>query len=268
MKRGASDIGAGLADYGSPYSHFANAYAAGEERAFSERMAELALGLAGRHRTSPIRSVADLACGIGAASVVFARRGLDVVGVDISQDMIRHAKELALGAGVAVRFEVQDYRELSLAVPVDLVTCMYDSLNFMQTEADLIRAFTSVRASLLRQGVFVFDMYTLRGLSEYWGSRAEIHTDTARHFVATQTLWNYETASNTKVLHGFTLGDDGHWSRWAERHTISAYSLDRVCQALVDAGLVVREVVDPGDGECRSVNDHSHRAVFVAQVVR
>ena len=36
--------------------------------------------------------ILDIACGTGSQSVAFARRGFSVVGVDLSPDMLRHAK--------------------------------------------------------------------------------------------------------------------------------------------------------------------------------
>ena len=52
----------------------------------------------------------ELACGRGATSVWLARRGLDVLGVDVSPAAIEQAGELAGRAGVAdrCRFEVHD----------------------------------------------------------------------------------------------------------------------------------------------------------------
>ena len=52
----------------------------------------------------------DLACGSGEFSVWLARRGVDVVGVDISPTAIAQARELAAASGVSdrSRFEVVD----------------------------------------------------------------------------------------------------------------------------------------------------------------
>ncbi|MCV7281697.1 class I SAM-dependent methyltransferase [Mycolicibacterium flavescens] len=68
----------------------------------------------------------DIACGLGAASVWLARRGLDVWGVDISRKAIDHARELAnrVGVGKRCRFVVVDLDDgLPVGPPVDVVLC-------------------------------------------------------------------------------------------------------------------------------------------------
>lgn len=68
----------------------------------------------------------DLACGQGGASVWLARRGLDVLGVDVSPVAIGRARELASGNGVGARcrFEVADLDDgMPAGPPVDVILC-------------------------------------------------------------------------------------------------------------------------------------------------
>jgi SAM-dependent methyltransferase len=68
----------------------------------------------------------DLACGRGAASVWLARRGLDVVGLDVSPVAIAAAREEARASGLTARcrFEVADLDNgLPPGPPADVVVC-------------------------------------------------------------------------------------------------------------------------------------------------
>jgi SAM-dependent methyltransferase len=68
----------------------------------------------------------DLACGRGLGSVWLARRGLDVLGLDISAVAIDQARELARRSGVdgRCRFEVVDLDGgLPPGAPVDVIVC-------------------------------------------------------------------------------------------------------------------------------------------------
>jgi SAM-dependent methyltransferase len=68
----------------------------------------------------------DLACGSGEFSVWLARRGVDVVGVDISPIAIAQARELAAASGVSdrSRFEVVDLDTgLPAGPPADVIVC-------------------------------------------------------------------------------------------------------------------------------------------------
>lgn len=68
----------------------------------------------------------DLACGQGLGAVWLARRGLDVVGVDISEVAISQARDLARRSGVGdhCRFDVVDLDDgLPAGPPVDVILC-------------------------------------------------------------------------------------------------------------------------------------------------
>lgn len=68
----------------------------------------------------------ELACGQGLGSVWLARRGLDVVGLDISPVATGHARDLArrCGVGDRCRFDVVDFDDgLPAGPPVDVILC-------------------------------------------------------------------------------------------------------------------------------------------------
>jgi SAM-dependent methyltransferase len=68
----------------------------------------------------------DLACGQGLGTVWLARRGLDVLGLDISPVAIAQARDLAerCGVGDRCRFDVFDLDDgLPAGPPVDVILC-------------------------------------------------------------------------------------------------------------------------------------------------
>jgi ubiquinone/menaquinone biosynthesis C-methylase UbiE len=84
------------------YDLLAFLFTGGRERAFRERLVDLA-------RVQPGDAVLDIGCGTGTLAVAAARRagpGADVCGLDASPEMIGRAARKAARAGVAVAFEV------------------------------------------------------------------------------------------------------------------------------------------------------------------
>lgn len=68
-----------------------------------------------QERRPPFGLALDLGCGSGIWSVVLARRGWQVIGVDIVPKAVRAARERARAAGVEVRFVEGDVTTLRAA---------------------------------------------------------------------------------------------------------------------------------------------------------
>jgi SAM-dependent methyltransferase len=80
--------------------------------------------LVGALGLEPGQRVLDVGCGPGRHSLALARRGLVVVGVDLSPDFIALAREAATVEGLSARFEEQDVRALAYDGEFDAVICL------------------------------------------------------------------------------------------------------------------------------------------------
>jgi SAM-dependent methyltransferase len=94
----------------------------------------------------------DMGCGTGWTSRFFARRGYEVVGVDIAPDMIRTATSLTECEGLAnLRFAVGDYETFRPDGEFDCAV-FYSSLHHAINEEDALR---TVYQALRPQGICV-----------------------------------------------------------------------------------------------------------------
>lgn len=107
-----------------------------------------------------VRTVLDLGCGTGAHAVRLAQRGFEVVGVDLSDDMLRAARRRAGHAGSNTATFVQgDIRSIRLGRQFDAVICMFAVLGYQTTDVDVAQALDTVRSHLAPGGPFVFDVW-------------------------------------------------------------------------------------------------------------
>ncbi|WP_161500992.1 class I SAM-dependent methyltransferase [Embleya scabrispora] len=108
----------------------------------------------------------DCPCGYGRHSVELARRGLDVVGVDINPGFLEAARREAADADVAAHFVEGDMRELPDVAPVDAVINMFYSFGFFTPEEDLavLRGFHAVLKPTGR--LLMHTMVTIPALTE------------------------------------------------------------------------------------------------------
>jgi SAM-dependent methyltransferase len=93
----------------------------------------------------PPARLLDLGCGTGWTSCFLARRGYDVLGLDLSPDMIRHARHNQQRYQVNVRFQVGDYEEADFQGEFDAVL-FFDALHHSQSEAAALKtAFAALK---------------------------------------------------------------------------------------------------------------------------
>ncbi|MFJ9417158.1 class I SAM-dependent methyltransferase [Streptomyces sp. NPDC101227] len=101
------------------------------------------------------KSVLDLACGTGFYSREFKRRGAtDVLGVDISVEMIAAAREIDQRDPLGVRYEVGDVAELR---PLDRrfdIALGVQCLNYAEDIAGMERMCRNIHRSLVPGGEF------------------------------------------------------------------------------------------------------------------
>jgi SAM-dependent methyltransferase len=105
--------------------------------------------------------VLDLACGTGTLAVELANRNHLVFGIDLSSQMIEIARSKSTGLS-NVCFEVQDMTRFCVEDKFDLVSCTFDSINYLLNTNALRAMFFRVAAALNESGLFVFDSNTER----------------------------------------------------------------------------------------------------------
>jgi SAM-dependent methyltransferase len=112
------------------------------------------------HFPAPGRLI-DLGCGTGRLLVPFARRGFQVLGVDLSAEMLRVAGEKAAAAGVTVRrlqaniVELDGLRDQSF----DYAACLFSTLGMVSGAAERRRVVGHVYRLLRPGGRFVLHVH-------------------------------------------------------------------------------------------------------------
>jgi SAM-dependent methyltransferase len=96
--------------------------------------------------------VLDLACGVGRHSLELRRRGFEVVGVDISPDLLEMAERDAEAQSLEITFVQADLRELDMRDEFDLVLSLNDgAVGYFETDEENRRTF-EVISQALRDG--------------------------------------------------------------------------------------------------------------------
>jgi SAM-dependent methyltransferase len=105
------------------------------------------------------KTILDVGCGTGGHSVILAKRGYQVTGIDPSEVMIDLAREKAGKNSVDVDFRIMDVRNLRLDQQFDCCVGMFAVMDYLTSNQHLQKAIVNVRRHLKRGGLFIFDFW-------------------------------------------------------------------------------------------------------------
>lgn len=200
------------------------------------------------------RTAADLACGTGSVAAILAKDGLEVIGVDMSEDMLAVASGKTCALENPPRFICQSLQKLRLPRAVDLATCALDSLDYITDPADCREAIRRAYKILNPGGIFIFDVNTPEKLRAMDGQVFLDEDDDV------YCVWRGEFDEETNICsYGMDLFQrQGRvWTRSFEEHREYAYSEQQLRSYLKDAGFTRirvyadREFTAPRQGEQR-----------------
>lgn len=224
-----------------PYSEYARVYDQIGQRGFGERMASVILEELSERGIVP-RTVLDLGCGTGSATMAFARGGLRATGLDRSAEMLARARDLAMLEQLDVHFLEGDMTDLQLAASFDLVTCIYDTVNYLPGGTELRALFHAVFAALLPGGSFVFDMNTRHRLSNSWEQGLILASDSDDLFVTYRSWFDEGLDVSPLIVTGFVRQTDRSWIRFDEEHIERSWPIAAVQEWLRQAGFQIEQV--------------------------
>ena len=242
------------------YEAYAAVYDQSGQLAFGLRMVPYLQELLQEHSV-PGRTMVEMACGTGTVAVAMAQGGWQVAGVDLSGAMLDVARAKATAAGVEIGWSRQDMRCLTVDTPVDLVTCLYDSMNYMLSSEDLLRTFRSVHAALVPGGAFYFDMNTAYAFECLWDDATYYTDDDA---LCTVLKSGYDVHhQRTKVVVTCFRRVGALYEKIQEHHVEQAYPPEQIATLLTDAGLRVE--ASYGCFRLTPPHDETMRILWVAR---
>ena len=204
-------------------------------------------------------SVLDLGCGTGSMSVLLSKRGYQVLGVDISEEMLTVASQKAMDLENPPFFICQPMQRLRVPQQMDAVFCLLDSLNYVTEPEDVRKTMQRVYRTVSDGGVFIFDIntpYKLKGLD------GQVFLDeNEQSYCVWRADFDYE---ENCCYYGIDLfcKQGKLWERSFEQHCEYAYEPAQLVQWLQEAGF--SKVMQFGDRRTDEPCEEEQRIYFVA----
>ncbi|MBN2545562.1 MAG: class I SAM-dependent methyltransferase [Spirochaetes bacterium] len=118
--------------------------------------------------------ILDVGCGTGRHSIELTKRGYDVTGVDLSDSLLKCAKEKTLEQNLEINFIKMDARKLDFNSEFDVVIMLCEgSFSLMETDEMNFEILKNIERSLKKPGKFIFT--TLNGLFPLFHSVRDFH---------------------------------------------------------------------------------------------
>lgn len=209
------------------------------------------------------KDLLDLACGTGELSVRFAKEGFSVTGVDLSADMLAVAQAKAQEEGLQIPFFEQDMANLEGHEEFDIIGIFCDSLNYLQSDDDVINTFKSSYNHLKDGGIFFFDVHSLYKISDVFINQS--FTLAEEHL---SYIWNsFAGDSPNSVEHelSFFVLDEksGQYNRFDELHYQKTYPVQQYSEWLEQAGFELLEI--SADFKNQEPQEQSERIFFISR---
>ncbi|MCL2197962.1 MAG: class I SAM-dependent methyltransferase [Defluviitaleaceae bacterium] len=202
--------------------------------------------------------VLDLACGTGNITLLLADMGYDLIGVDVSEDMLAEANRKAYEQNAKILFLAQDMQELNLYGTVDAAISVCDGFSYILEEDDLLTAFKRVRLFLNPDGVFIFDMNTEYKFKELFSNKILEGSGIDGEGYEWQNDFDEKTGINEYRITFFSEKEEP----FEELHRQRAYSPTVITNLLIEAGFSSVKIRDGYSND--PLTPESARVVFIA----
>ncbi len=218
--------------------------------------ADYLLGLFCEYQSKP-KLILDLCCGTGSMSIELLKRGIDVIAVDASEEMLDYASNKARQMGFDMLCLNQPAQELDLFGTIDGAICTLDSINHMIDYQDILCMFNRVSLFLEPGCLFIFDVNSEYKHLNVLGDNTFIIDEDDLYCV-----WqNSCDPPYTDITLDFFEKTDGVYRRSGEEFSERYYSDDELISAGESAGLELVEIF--GDMSKSSPSDDCERKIFI-----
>lgn len=220
------------------------------------------------------QAILEIACGTGRVAIRLAQQGAQVVGTDLSEEML----EIARGKSEEVRWLQGDMRALDLGETFGLIIVPGHSFQFMLTPEDQVKALESFKGHLTPDGVLVIhlDHQSIDWLGDLLGELGgkfeqtkDIKHPRTGHTIRRAHAWTYQpsTQTATVVSKWEEINEDGTilqtWTRTPmQLHCVFRFEMEHL---LLRTGFELQTLY--GDFFKNELTDKSTEMIWIARKI-
>lgn len=205
--------------------------------------------------------VLDLGCGTGTLTELLAQKGYDMIGIDLSGEMLERAMEKREKSGLPILYLQQDMREFELYGTVKAIVSVCDSINYLLEDEDVIDTFKLVNNYLDPHGLFIFDFNTVYKYRDVIGDATIAENREECSFIWENYYHEEERINEYEVT--FFVKEGELFRRFEETHYQKGYTAEEMKRFLKEAGLEFVSMSDSDTGG--EVTGQTQRICMIAR---
>ncbi len=223
------------------------------------KLCKTMLALCKKYNHTP-RLVLDAGCGTGSFALELTKKGLDVIGVDASYDMLSVAREKL---GVSATLICQTLQDLDLYGTIDTCFCTLDTFNHITDYDQLQKALDKISLFLEPNGLLIFDVNTVYKHQEVLCNNIFTEQTDDIYMVWQNSLSDDGVTVNID-LNFFVADEKDKYIRLQENFDERAYTQEQLHSLLKNSGFEVLHTCDFYGGE---VEKTSEKVIYVARKI-
>lgn len=181
----------------------------------------------------------DVGCGTGNLTIRLKKAGFNVVGLDGSAQMLSSAVSKDSG----IFWVCQDMTEIELGEEFDAVISTLDSINHLESKAEIERCFCRINENLKTGGAFVFDVNTVYKHREILGNNTFVYDAEGAYCVWLNEFSEQDNGVSID-LDIFFEEEDGSYTRGGESFREIALENDEMQKLLRKCGFEITAVYE------------------------
>jgi len=201
----------------------------------------------------------DLCCGTGRHSIALRNKGWNIVGMDLSKNLLTIAEQRMKEAGAEYPLVRADMRYFPFRNEVfNTIINMFTSFGYLPSEGEDVKSLLEISRALKKNGAFLLDLANRDHIIRNFRERdwAEFES----YYLLERRSLDLE---KSKLLSHWSLIRKSNGKTESIRHEVRLYTLTRIEQLCREAGLTVREVY--GGYEKQEFNLESSRMIVLTQ---
>lgn len=208
-----------------------------------------------------VKLIVELGAGTGNMTIPLAKKGYEMIGIDLSESMLMVANEKAMEEDVHILFLQQNMCEFDLYGSVDAVLSTCDSMNYLKSIEEVQKVVKKAHYFLNPGGMFIFDMNTEYKFREIY--KNQNFSEVGENFAY---IWENTYDEKEKInfydIAFFVEEESGRYTRFEEHHEEYVYGIKDMKEILQKQGF---EVTIYNDYEQKEVDSKAERVTFVCK---